>query len=239
LVRPHDLSTYDALHAVDFRARGKGFTAREPPRASSPPPPGTPARRKSTDRRFGARIYYGMASRDRQVRVIAGVFLVLLGGFYILDDVLQSRRRDQPPVLLGVDAAAARVVAGGRLDNVRLTDLIVLCRPIRSLAWRHYGDAVGPAGAAGPHVLLEVGADEECTHDTDARVDIVGSLEQASRWLRTDPDLAAPVRLFVLRPHGLERAAPVLPLALILIGGAIAWSGLRRRRDESPDEPLA
>ena len=120
-------------------------------------------------------------------------------------------------------------------------DDVVKCHGVGvwGLAWRHYGDAVGLAGATGPHVLVEVGADEECTDDTDARIDIVGSLEQVSRWLRTDPDLAAPVRLFVLRPHGLERTALVLPIALIVLGGAIAWSGLRRRRDEPSDEPLA
>ena len=170
-----------------------------------------------------------MSSRSLQVWVIAGALLVLLGGVLILDTALAIRRHGQALQALSVDEATARVDAGGSLDHVRLTDLIILCRQ-RHLPGGHYGEGVGTAGTAGPRVLIEIGADEECTDGTDAPAPhLTGSLERASTALLADPGLVreAPTRVAVFRQRGPEPGAPFVPAALVLLGSALVFVGLK------------
>lgn len=172
-----------------------------------------------------------MSSRSVRVWVIAGALLVLLGSVLILDTALAIRRHGQPLQALSVDEATARVDAGESLDHVRLTDLIRLCRE-RHLAGGRYSDGVGTAGTAGPHVLIEPGADEECTDSTDVPIPhLRGSLERASNALLADPGLVreAPTRVAVFRERGPKPGAPFVPAALVLLGSALVFVGLSRR----------
>jgi len=81
-------------------------------------------------------------------------------------------------------------------------------------------------------VLIEIGADEECTDSTDAPAPhLIGSLERASTTLLADPGLVreAPTRVAVFRQRGPEPGAPFVPAALVLLGSALVIVGLSRR----------
>ncbi len=182
-------------------------------------------------------VYCGMSSRGWQVWVIAGALLILVGGLLILDTALAIRRHGQPLQVLSVDEATARVDAGEFLAHVRLTDLIGLCRE-RHLAGGRYGDGIGAAGTAGPHVLIVLRPDEQCTDDSDAPLPhLAGSLERASAALLAEPGIVreAPTRVAVFRQRGPEPGAPFVPAALVLLGSVLVVVGLRRRR--SPGMP--
>lgn len=180
-----------------------------------------------------------MLSRDWQARVVIGAVLLLLAISLALAYALQQRRRSQPPVRLSVDVAVTRVLAGETLDSVRLTDLIVLCRPPLVHARQHYGIAVGPSRDHGPTILFEIADDEECTDDSEGppgSAEIVGSLVAAARTGLDMDALDHPHA--ILRPHKGDPRAPLEILASLVLGAYLLHRGLRLRRElREPDPP--
>lgn len=163
--------------------------------------------------------------RSWMVRVVCGSLLAGVCGVVTFGVVMQAIERSAPPAERSVTEVIEVIRKGTARKartHLRITDLVNACDNREAIQGKLYVGLV--RGPGGPELLVELDPDDDCE---DGPVRVAGSVEPLTFDGDTDT-----VERVVFRPHPGYLGGLVTYAALTLLGVALVWSGLRRRRAE-------
>ena len=167
-----------------------------------------------------------MLSRSWVVRVGCGSLLAGVCGVVGFGIVMQAVEHSAPPVELSVLEVFREGAARKALTHLRITDLVMHCDTREATEGKIYVSAV--RDMQGPVIVVELDPDDDCE---DGPVRVAGSVMFPHQTSIFEGDMEL-VERAMFRPHPGYRGGLVTCAALILLGAALVWSGLRRRRAE-------